>query len=190
MIAAMQIEEQFDIPIAKGPALSSAYQNALAICNTALLLKANGGKVDDGILDKHRAAVEVGNTISGNNTASAPGDFNVSVATASAIEQILGQYHHDVLKHANYIRNMVVTELMYEVRNPRNKMHALQLLGKIPEVGLFVDRVFPETPQAKSSEVAERLRQRLKQVVTENTVKAEIQDVDVLGELNALRKTL
>ena len=54
---------------------------------------------------------------------------------------LLNEYDYDLLKEADSIRNFVVNRLIEESQVPKNAMKALELLGKVSEIGLFTERV-------------------------------------------------
>jgi hypothetical protein len=56
------------------------------------------------------------------------------------LQALLEQYDYDFLDEAKKIRNFVVARLLEESQDSRKSIRALELLGKITDVGLFMDR--------------------------------------------------
>ena len=85
--------------------------------------------------------------------------------TASLLEiyDMLREYGGNLNATAEEVRNTVVNKLLLETDNPdaRIRLKALELLGKVPEIGLFVDIKAPPPADMAVSDVAARLKARL-----------------------------
>ena len=97
-------------------------------------------------------------------------------------KNLLSAYAHVVVEHAAQIRHLVTNKLIIESDNPDAKIRirALELLGKISDVGLFAERSEVVVTHQSSSELEERLRERLRLLMTAHDA-GGTQVVDVAG---------
>ena len=89
-----------------------------------------------------------------------------AVRTTTALLEIynmLREYGGNLTATVEEVRNTVVNKLLLETDNPdaRIRLKALELLGKVPEIGLFTDAKTPPPADASDSDVAARLKARL-----------------------------
>jgi hypothetical protein len=98
------------------------------------------------------------------------------------LKEILSEYDHIVVKSAVQIRTFVTNKLIEESSNPDAKirMRALELLGKIGDVGLFIERteitVKHKTTVELQSSIKERIT-KLLQAKSEREKAMEVTDV-------------
>jgi hypothetical protein len=103
-------------------------------------------------------------------------------ASVGHLKEILSEYDHVVVKSAVQIRTFVTNRLIEESTNPDAKirMRALELLGKIGDVGLFIERteitVKHKTTIELQSSIKERIT-RLLQAKSEREKQQEVTDV-------------
>ena len=76
---------------------------------------------------------------------------------------ILKEFGQLVATHAAQIRNTVTNKLILETENPdaRIRIRALELLGKMTDVGLFTDRKEITVTHQSADELREKLRAKL-----------------------------
>jgi hypothetical protein len=76
---------------------------------------------------------------------------------------ILKEFGQLVATHAAEIRNTVTNKLILETENPdaRIRIRALELLGKMTDVGLFTDRKEITVTHQTADELREKLREKL-----------------------------
>lgn len=74
------------------------------------------------------------------------------------------------------IRTFVVNKLLLEADagDSKNRMRALELLGKVGEVGLFVEKKEVVHKSYKEEEVDRLLEQKIKELMHEKTIEAEV----------------
>ena len=96
---------------------------------------------------------------------------------------LLNEYDYDLLKEADSIRNFVVNRLIEESQVPKNAMKALELLGRVTEVGLFTDRIEVKKTDMSNEELDAKIKEKLqalsKAMESHNTYSGETVD----GEL-------
>jgi len=76
---------------------------------------------------------------------------------------MLSQYDWAFVEQAKELRGYVVAKLLEETKHPDAKvrLRALELTGKLTEVGSFTERIQITKTDASSSEVEDRIRSRL-----------------------------
>jgi len=97
------------------------------------------------------------------------GNKNMRTLTPACIVQtnnILKEFSHIVATSAAEIRNLVTNKLILETENadPRIRMRALELLGKISDVGLFAERKEVTITHQNTTELQEKLRTKLEKL--------------------------
>lgn len=91
--------------------------------------------------------------------------------------RILSTFGQSVVQDSMQIRHMVTNKLIEESENPDPKVRlkALELLGKISDVGLFAEKVEKTITHQTSDDLKERLREKLTRLISEEgVVDAEI----------------
>ena len=76
---------------------------------------------------------------------------------------MLTQYDWDYVEQAKELRGYVVANLLEESKSPdsRIRLRALELIGKLTEVGSFTERIEVRKVDATAPEITERLRAKL-----------------------------
>jgi hypothetical protein len=94
------------------------------------------------------------------------------------VTSLLDAYDYKVVKHAQQMRNYVTNRLLMESsdKNPSIRIRALELLGKISDVGLFSDKSEVTVKSGQAGEVESRLRQKLEKLMG----KADVVDAVVV----------
>lgn len=89
---------------------------------------------------------------------------------------MLSQYDWAFVEQAKEIRGYVVAQLLEETKNPDAKvrLRALELTGKLTEVGSFTERISITKTDASAAELEERIRARLAKIIPPAR---EVQDV-------------
>lgn len=91
---------------------------------------------------------------------------------------MLSQYDWAFVEQAKEIRGYVVAQLLDMTRSPdpKVKLRALELTGKLTEVGSFTERISVTKTDASSAELEDRIRARLATLIP---APREVQDVAV-----------
>lgn len=79
------------------------------------------------------------------------------------LEALLSEYDHEVVDEARQLRTYVTNRLIEESDNPDPKirMRALEMLGKITEVGLFTERKELVVTNRSEKEIQQELEEHL-----------------------------
>ncbi len=118
-------------------------------------------------------------------TAGAPPDKQLTdiknLRTPAAVRHLVGMlsaYDWDFVEQAKQLRGFVVAKLLEETKDPvaRNRLKALELIGKITEVAAFTERSEVTHKNEDSSVIEERLRAKLKSLLPPTI---EVQDAEV-----------
>lgn len=96
-------------------------------------------------------------------------------ASLLLVKGVLDEFGHAVVEKATHIRHLVTNKLILESENPDPKIRirALELLGKISDVGLFTERTEVLVTHQSTDELKQSLRDKL------NKLRAKMDVVDV-----------
>ena len=101
------------------------------------------------------------------------------VTTPPAIQKIVGMltaYDWHFVEEAQRLRSMAVAKIVDETDHPdaRIRLKALELLGKVTEVGLFTERISIKKEELSDDELNDRIREKLAQL--QKTVEVEAKE--------------
>jgi len=89
---------------------------------------------------------------------------------------MLTAYDWEFVQQAKEIRGKAVAQLVEEMDHPdaRIRLKAIELVGKVTEIGLFTERVSVKKEELADHELDERIREKLKQL--SETVETEAKE--------------
>ena len=92
---------------------------------------------------------------------------------------IIEEFNHSVVESSKQLRNLVTNKLIIESENPdpRVRMRALELMGKISDVGLFTEKSEVTITHQTTDDIKEKLRSKLAKLVNPEP---EIEDATIL----------
>ena len=95
---------------------------------------------------------------------------NISTLTPASLvltSNILTEFGQSVVQSAKTVRHLVTNKLLLETENPDAKvrLRALELLGKISDVGLFSEKTEVTVTHQTSDELKQKLRKKLEKLV-------------------------
>ncbi len=84
-------------------------------------------------------------------------------ATIVKLEAIITEYDWRVIQHADQIRQLVTNKLidLSDNKDARVQLKAVELLGKLADVGMFVDKQEVTYKQQSAAELQEQLQKKL-----------------------------
>ena len=84
---------------------------------------------------------------------------------------ILTEFNHSVVESSKQLRNLLTNKLIIESENPdpRVRMRALDLKGKISDVSLFAEKSDVTITHQTTDDIRERLREKLAKLVNPTT---------------------
>ena len=113
-------------------------------------------------------------------------------ATLLLTDRILKDFGHSVVKNSIQIRHLVTNKLIEETENPdaRIRIRALELLGKVSDVGLFAEKAEVTVTHQTTDDIRDRLRDKLTKLVdvtpdddVEDAIILDGQTIDIDAEL-------
>lgn len=187
----LMLEPEIGVPYSDSIPYMDLRARAEAACNTASMLSEHGLDLEPTAEDENTAAKlalayadnpeKTSKKVTNRRAAKLPPPALV------ATHGILTQFGHSVVESAVQVRHLVTNKLIEETENPdpRVRIRALELLGKISDVGLFTDKTEVTITHRTTDELRESLRSKLSKLVNpeENIEEAVYTEVDVDAEL-------
>jgi hypothetical protein len=105
-------------------------------------------------------------------------------ASLLLVKSTLDEFGHAVVERATQIRHLVTNKLVLESENPDPKIRirALELLGKISDVGLFTER----SEVVITARSTEELKQTLRDKFNKLRAKMDVVDVEVVQPVQTI----
>jgi hypothetical protein len=145
---------------------------ATAACKSARILKKHGAKYNapskkDKDLVKSLTEAYIRDAEGTSKKMTTTKMERVSTPALLQITKILNEFSVAVVQSSVQLRNMITNKLIIETENPdpRVRIRALELLGKISDVGLFTDKREVTITTKSSDELRESLRSKLAKLV-------------------------
>lgn len=114
-----------------------------------------------------------------------PSDFaSTTPAAALRFKAIVDEYDHQVIEHADQIRMMVTNKLieLFDARDQRVQIKAAELLGKIADVGMFVEKQEISYKNLSDDEINRRLKEKLGLVIDGEIIDNQVVSADKVEE--------
>jgi hypothetical protein len=107
------------------------------------------------------------------------------IKTPVAVQRLVGMltaYDWQFVEQAQHIRGMAVAKILEETEHPdaRIRLKALELLGKVTEVGLFTERIEIKKSDLSDVELDERIKQKLDAL--HKTIEVDATEVDTIED--------
>ena len=168
---AIHIEPEAGVPMRPAPDMKDLSVKTAAAAKTVEYLHANGLEVEANTEDKDTAAaLAVAYAEDPTKTSKAATPKRVAQLTPATLlltDRILKDFGHSVVKSATQVRHLVTNKLIEETENPdpRIRIRALELLGKISDVGLFAEKSEVTITHQTSDDLKDKLREKLARLV-------------------------
>lgn len=182
----MVLIPEIGVPFAPDVDYQDLRVRAQAACNTALALEPYGLDIDDTEEDRQVAAIVtsayaadptgVSETINNKRM------VEMRPAALVRVSQLLGEFGRLVVQDSIQIRNMVVNKLVLETDHDdaRIRLRALELLGKVSDVGLFTEKRELTVKHTTTDELRASLKSKLHGLI--NSDSAEVAEYEVVSE--------
>ena len=113
-------------------------------------------------------------------------DVVLKMNTPPAIKQIVGMltgYEWAFVEEAQRLRSMAVAKIVEETEHPdaRIRLKALELLGKVTEVGLFTERISVKKEELSDDELNAKIKAKLAEI--QKTVETEAKEKEDLDDV-------
>jgi hypothetical protein len=180
----MQLYVEPDLAIAfpeDNPVLADFVEKAIAACNSAELLGLDVTSSDD---DKDAAEKAVYGVASNEEKANKKlVKKEMRPATYNEVKNILSQYSHRVVENALQIRLLVTNKLILESENedPKIRIRALELLGKITDVGLFTEKSEVTVNNRSTDDLVKSIRSKIHKLMHPEGIE-DVKEVEINGE--------
>ena len=190
----LEIEPEVGVAISEKAPNLDLRTRVEAASNTAAMLSEHGLEVEPTAEDNEIAAkltlAYADDPEKTSKKVSAKRASSLPPAALMATHGILTQFGHSVVESATQVRHLVTNKLIEETENPdpRVRIRALELLGKISDVGLFTEKAEVTITHRTTDELRESLRAKLEKLVrsneeAEDAVVIEGDSIDVDAEL-------
>ena len=191
---AIRVEPEIGIKLEDNPLPIDLKDRVEAAANTAKELESHGLDIEPTQEDKDVTA-KISTAYSGDpeTTSKKVNNKKLSTVTPASIVMthgILKEFGRSVVESSKQIRDLVTNKLLIESENPdpRVRIRALELLGKISDVGLFSEKSEITVTHQSTDDLREKLRQKLAKLVNpeeevEDTVLIDGESIDVDEEL-------
>jgi len=188
------LEPEIGVPYSDKVPYLDLRARAEAACNTASMLSEHGLDIKPTAEDEDTAAkLALAYADNPDKTSKRVTDKRAAKLPPPALvatHGILTQFGHSVVESAVQVRHLVTNKLIEETENPdpRVRIRALELLGKISDVGLFTEKTEVTITHRTTDELRESLRSKLAKLVNpeeniEEAIYTEVDTVDVDAEL-------
>jgi len=177
------IEPEIGVPLVDDVPNVDLKERAEAACNTALKLAEHGLDLEPTVEDEDVAAkLALSYADDPEKTSKKVTARKAAKLTPASIvltNNILQEFGHSVAESATQIRYLVTNKLLLESENddPRIRIRALELLGKISDVGLFAEKTEVTVTHQSTDDLRNKLRGKLEKLV-EPVIPAEIEDAN------------
>lgn len=182
---------ELTIPIpSKREDVVSLHTKADALFKTAEFLQAFGAPDEPSEEDKVRARTAFHDSVSSakeTNIVTAQTNAVTTSASAVHLKSILSEYDQVVVSSAVQIRTYVTNKLIEETTHPDPKIRirALELLGKVGDVGLFIERSEVTVKHKTTLELEASIKDRISKLLELRSKSEEV--VDVVAKPNTLQ---
>lgn len=182
------LEPEIGVPFSPDMSYMDLRVRAEAACATISELCEHGLEVDPSQEDRDVAAALVTSYAEdAEKTSKKVTNRRAAALTPASLVltgNIIKEFGQAVVESSLHIRHMVTNKLILETENPdpRVRIRALELLGKISDVGLFAEKAEVTVTHQTTDDLREKLRIKLMKLVNpeEEAEDAEIIDVDVV----------
>ena len=167
----LEIEPEVGVPFSDKVPSIDLRTRVEAASNTASMLAEHGLEVEPTAEDNNIAAkLTLAYADDPEKTSKKVNNKRASTLPPAALvatHGILTQFGHSVVESATQVRHLVTNKLIEETENPdpRVRIRALELLGKISDVGLFTEKAEVTITHKTTDELRESLRAKLAKLV-------------------------
>ena len=184
----LHIKPEIGVEITEADSYIDLKDRAEAAGNTAAQLVEHGLEMQTTQEDRDNAAKLVAAYAENPDNASkkVTNKRAASLTPASLVltDAILKEFGQSVVENSLHIRHLVTNKLLLESENPdaRIRMRALELLGKISDVGLFAEKSEVTITHQSTDDLRARLKGKLEKLI-EGEVVEDATAIDIDEEL-------
>jgi len=171
------VDDQVPLPKAgnNAPLEGSLPKKVRVLANTARLLASEGLDIppqgEDSIATAHMAAQFADDPEEASKRVSDKDLTTLTPAVLVQADNILTEFGKQVVHSTTVLRHTITNKLLLETENPdpRIRLKALEMLGKISDVGLFAEKTEVTVTHQTSDELRAVLREKLEALQSQNT---------------------
>jgi hypothetical protein len=178
----LHVEPDLSIPFPDdNPVLANFIEKAQAACNTAELLELDMEPTEQDLSTAEKAVYAVAENEEKANKKLAKQDQKPAVY--KSVKSILDEYSLRVVDNAMQIRLLVTNKLILDSDSPddRTRLRALEMLGKITDVGLFTEKSEVTINHRSTEDLVNSIRSKIHKLMHPDNV-TDVQAVEVNGE--------
>jgi hypothetical protein len=113
----------------------------------------------------------------------------LQLKTPPAVRHLVGMltaYDWAFVEQARELRGYAVSQILEETKNPdpRIRLRALEMLGRVTEVALFTDRVEVKKTSVNDAELDAKIKEKLSRFMSVTDV-SDVSDVVAVGDVSA-----
>tara|TARA_R110000765_G_scaffold312263_1_gene405348 strand:- start:963 stop:1577 length:615 start_codon:yes stop_codon:yes gene_type:complete len=188
------VSPELGVPLPSDTPYVDLKDRAAYACNTASKLAEHGLDIEPTVEDKDVAAKlalsYADNPTKTSKKVTAKRAASLTPASLLMTNSILQEFGHAIAESAAQIRHLVTNKLVLESDNPdaRVRIRALELLGKISDVGLFAEKSEITITHQSTDDLRDKLRGKLAKLVNPEEYEPDViildgEIVDIDGEL-------
>ncbi len=192
----MLLTPDIGVPLLPQQPITDLYERVKATAHTADILAGLGMQIDPPSNSDNDTAATLAAAYAADPEKTSRAVSNTRAATmtpASLIQtrSILDEFGTAVVRHSVEIRHLVTNKLLIESENPdpRVRIRALELLGKISDVGLFTERSEVLITHQSTDDLRKKLREKFNRIL-DNDRPDVVDAVMVGGDVIDLDKEL
>lgn len=178
----LHVEPDISIPFPDdNPVLANFIEKAQAACNTAELLELDMEPTEQDLSTAEKAVYAVAENEEKANKKLVKQDQKPAVY--KSVKSILDEYSLRVVDNAMQIRLLVTNKLILDSDSPddRTRLRALEMLGKITDVGLFTEKSEVTITHRSTEDLVSSIRSKLHRLMHPDDV-TDVKVVEVNGE--------
>jgi len=163
----LEIQPDLAIPFPdKGAKLTDFREKVEAACRTAEMLGLDDTYDEEDVEEGTPAILAAIDPEESNAKQALKATEHFKTGTYHAVNGILKEYSVRVVENATQIRLLVTNKLLLEAENPdpRIRMRALELLGKITDVGLFTEKSEVTVTHRSTDELVNSIRDKIQRM--------------------------
>ena len=178
----LHVEPDLSIPFPDdNPVLANFIEKAQAACNTAELLELDMEPTEQDLSTAEKAVYAVAENEEKANKKLVKQDQKPAVY--KSVKSILDEYSLRVVDNAMQIRLLVTNKLILDSDSPddRTRLRALEMLGKITDVGLFTEKSEVTINHRSTEDLVNSIRNKIHKLMHPDNV-TDVKAVEVNGE--------
>lgn len=166
----LEVIPEQDIPLPSAVGYPDLRAIAAAACNTINLLHEHGFELGETIPDDDKVATKMLKEYAADAKKKISYEEMLENRPEAIVRtaEIIKKFDYAMVKEAKQLRMLVINKLILETEsgNPSIRIRALELIGKMADVGLFSDKKEVTVIHRNPEEIRDRLKERIDRMKT------------------------